>query len=235
MIKDFEPSKIDFSELSLSYLHTIEQVSVTDRPGSFERLTFRLFEIWNLTFPDILTRELLKVANDKESGLRAVTEDEINNEQTADRIKISENAKYIVRESRPKNLISLNFKHKAIRVSCASLVRMKINAEDKIKYFLLINWERKKAGNITLSPIGGGLKIKNINILKDFDAVAEKPESMDLRFTMSIARLDEFREWFYLRDALNREISPINEIKEELVLESKLLSESLWEIMKVHL
>ncbi len=235
MIKDLDPSKIDFSGLKLSYLHIVEQVSVTDRPGSDGMLTFRFFEIWNLVFPDVLTRELLKHAEDKGSDLRAVTEDEIKNEQTNDRIKISESAKSIIYEGQSQKIIVSNLEQKIIRVSCASLVKMKVNVGDNIKYFLLINWERKKEGNISLSPIGGGLKIKNVNILKGYDAVSEKPESLDLRFTMPIARLDKFREWFYLRDALNREISPINEIEEELVLESRLLPESLWKIIKARL
>jgi hypothetical protein len=104
-----------------------------------------------------------------------------------------------------------------IRVSCAALCRI----EHLGKLLLLLNLNRREKGIYRLGPIGGALRLFDLDRLAAFGAVSEDPAQEDLRLTIRPAVLPAFREWFYTGEG--RERSPFRELREELVCESKLL------------
>jgi hypothetical protein len=104
-----------------------------------------------------------------------------------------------------------------IRVSCATLCRI----EHLGKLLLLLNLNRREKGIYRLGPIGGALRLFDLDRLDAFGAVPEDPAQEDLRLTMPPAALPAFRAWFYTGEG--RERSPFRELREELVCESKLL------------
>lgn len=104
-----------------------------------------------------------------------------------------------------------------IRISCASLCRIAHGN----RFLLLLNQNRRQKGIYILSPIGGALTIEDRSCLDAFGVMPEDKNSADLRLTLPLDRLPEFRDWFYRRQC--REISPYRELHEELVLENDLL------------
>lgn len=104
-----------------------------------------------------------------------------------------------------------------IRVSCGCLCRI----EHAQKYLLLLNINLRSKGIYRLSPVGGALSLSDMSVMKRFRALPENSGSQDLRLTLPLAALDEFRAWFYAGQ--DRERSPFREIQEELVTESHLL------------
>jgi len=106
-----------------------------------------------------------------------------------------------------------------IRVSCATLCRI----EHHGRFFLIINANRRTKGLYILSPIGGALALFDQSRLAAFGATLNDPDSRDLRLTISRDRLPEFRTWF--KSGEGRERTPFRELREELVIESKLLPE----------
>lgn len=104
-----------------------------------------------------------------------------------------------------------------IRVSCATLCRI----EHAGRFLLLINQNRRHKGLYILSPIGGALRVYAPERLDVFRAVPENPALDDLRLTLPVAALPDFRGWFVRGE--DRETSPFRELREELVGESGLL------------
>lgn len=104
-----------------------------------------------------------------------------------------------------------------IRVSCAVLCRITLND----KFLLLLNHNRRGKGIYQLSPIGGALEVYDLDFLAQFDALLEKPDNHDLRFTMPSPMLGTFRQWF--KSGQGRESSPFRELHEELVLETGIM------------
>ncbi len=104
-----------------------------------------------------------------------------------------------------------------IRISCGCLCRI----EHRQRFLLLINANLRTKGVYRLAPVGGALTVDHLDRLAVFDAVPDNPSSLDLRFKMPAARLPAFRDWFI--HSPNRERSPLREIEEELVSESRLL------------
>lgn len=103
-----------------------------------------------------------------------------------------------------------------IRISCAALCRIKIDG----KYLLEIN---KNRGN-ELTPIGGSLEfLEEFDPQQEFDAWLEK--GRDLRLSIPRDKLKEFEDWFRRREEKERELSPVRELREELVEEHKILKE----------
>jgi hypothetical protein len=104
-----------------------------------------------------------------------------------------------------------------IRVSCAALCRI----EHTGKFLLLLNANRRQKGIYRLGPIGGALRVYDLDGLKRFDAALEEPSQEDLRLTMHHTALPAFHDWFTTGEG--REQSPFRELREELVHESRLL------------
>ncbi|NDJ78420.1 MAG: hypothetical protein GYB65_19395 [Chloroflexi bacterium] len=104
-----------------------------------------------------------------------------------------------------------------IRVSCACLCRI----EHQGRYLLLLNANRLQRKLYVLSPIGGALELYDLDRLVDFEARPEDPASSDLRLMLPEDKLPAFAEWFYAGEG--RERSPLREMQEELVNESRLL------------
>lgn len=105
-----------------------------------------------------------------------------------------------------------------MRVSCAALCRI---MDGNGRYFLAVNENRIRRGLRVLTPIGGGLEVTNPQVFERFDAQLEIPDSYDLRFFVDSSRLNDFGEWFRLRQ--ERETSPMRELQEELVDEFNVL------------
>jgi hypothetical protein len=104
-----------------------------------------------------------------------------------------------------------------IRVSCAALCRI----EHVGRFLLMLNSNRREKGVYVLSPIGGALNLFDPLRLVEFGAILEDPSSTDLRLTMRRMLLPDFRDWFSRGEG--RERSPFRELREELVVESRLL------------
>lgn len=104
-----------------------------------------------------------------------------------------------------------------IRVSCGCLCRI----EHLKRYLLLLNANLRSKNVYRLSPIGGALSVYDPVRLSHFNAVPENAASSDLRLRMPLDSLPLFREWFYTGQ--DREHSPLRELQEELVIESRLL------------
>jgi hypothetical protein len=106
-----------------------------------------------------------------------------------------------------------------IRVSCAALCRI----EHGGRFLMLLNRNRRGKGIYRLGPIGGALELLEPSYLKLFDAEPEDAAHNDLRLTMPHRLLPSFRQWFY--SGMGRERSPFRELREELVIEAKLLDD----------
>lgn len=104
-----------------------------------------------------------------------------------------------------------------VRISCASLCRIQIEGQ----YLLLLNKNRRQKGIYQLSPVGGALEVDDWSALSEFTFEPEDPASRDLRLSLNVEQLDQFRQWFYARQ--DRETSPFRELYEELVQESGVL------------
>lgn len=105
-----------------------------------------------------------------------------------------------------------------IRISGASQCRIYHPSRG---YLLLLNNNRRQKGIYALSPIGGALELYDAAVLERFGAHLEKPGTMELRLTLPVAQLPDFRAWFYTGEG--REHSPFRELEEELVHETGLL------------
>jgi hypothetical protein len=104
-----------------------------------------------------------------------------------------------------------------IRVSCATLCRI----EHRARFLLLLNANRRQKGTYQLGPIGGALRLLDVDRLAEFRARPETSGSDDLRLTLPRRHLDAFRVWFATGEG--RERSPFRELHEELVSEAGLL------------
>jgi hypothetical protein len=107
--------------------------------------------------------------------------------------------------------------HDWIRVSCATLCRI----EHQGRFLLLLNANRRQKGTYQLGPIGGALRLLDLDRLAVFEAALETPGSDDLRLTLPRRQLDAFRAWFATGEG--RERTPFRELHEELVSEAGLL------------
>jgi hypothetical protein len=112
-----------------------------------------------------------------------------------------------------------------LRVSCACQSRI---IDEQGRYLLLVNRNRKRGGQIILTPIGGGLEVAEsgrieLETLAGITA-ADYERGNDLRFTIQGKNVNILREWFLARR--NREIDSIRETTEELVDESQALEAS---------
>jgi len=110
-----------------------------------------------------------------------------------------------------------------VRISSASFTRIR-DAEGR--YALLVNKSRAKKGETVLTPIGGALEatddgLRELQELLEIENAAFE-KGKDLRFKMSGAKANKYREWFLSRQ--NRELSPAREVGEELIDETGLLS-----------
>jgi hypothetical protein len=225
----------DYSKTELSYIRSVEQASVTDRPGAERKFTFRIFEIWSLSLPGSIIEELVRISRFPDSDLKLVTRREILNGRTDEGVRIADNARHIIADSQVEGIVLKDIEHSEIRVSCASLIQMKTWISEQTQYFLIVNFERKLANNITLAPIGGGLKVVNPASIEQFAARPDQPGSSDLRMTIPVSKLQAFKDWFYSRVETEREISPINELEEELVRESQIIPIEIWRRIREHL
>jgi hypothetical protein len=77
-------------------------------------------------------------------------------------------------------------------------------------------------GNV-IAPLGGALRYSEcaVNTLAGMGAIEEKPGARELRLYVPRQRLEEFCIWFASR--LDREITPLRELTEELVEEHEVL------------
>lgn len=107
--------------------------------------------------------------------------------------------------------------HDLIRISCATLCRI----EHQGRFLLLLNANRRQKGTYQLGPIGGALRLLDLDRLAAFEARPETLGSDDLRLTLPRRQLDAFRAWFATGEG--RERSPFRELHEELVSEAGLL------------
>jgi SMODS-associated NUDIX domain len=105
------------------------------------------------------------------------------------------------------------------RVTCAALCRIQ---NDTQHFLLALNAFRLRKGIHVLMPLGGALQYNLPTLLDRFGATPENPEEMELRLLMDEATFPEFQTWFYQR--IEREISPLRELQEELVDEIGVLS-----------
>lgn len=96
-----------------------------------------------------------------------------------------------------------------IRVSCAALCLIEIDD-------LVLLEVNKNRGDV-LTPLGGALEFHEAAcpVLTELGAVFEK--GMDLRFRIPAENLSRFETWF--RQRCEREVSPLRELKEELIEE----------------
>lgn len=108
------------------------------------------------------------------------------------------------------------FNEDVIRISCASLAQIKIND----KYLLLLNKRRFDRGELTYSPVGGGLEFNDnaISFLSKFTQKFEKGN--DLRLFINRDSYNEFLQWF--KSGKERESGIERELIEELVNEEHL-------------
>lgn len=111
-----------------------------------------------------------------------------------------------------------------VRVSTASLVVIR---DAQGRYALLVNQNRAKKGEVVLTPIGGAIEatpegLESLKRLLGLDE-ASFENGADLRFIMSGAQANRYREWFLAGE--QRESNPLREIQEELVDEEGLLNE----------
>lgn len=108
-----------------------------------------------------------------------------------------------------------------LRVSCAAFCRIEYEGQ----YLFILNRERARRGQWSITPIGGALWHFDPPILREIGAQVENPGAHDLRFCLpdadGEAHLDAFRGWFYQR--VERETDPFRELREELVEEQGIL------------
>lgn len=130
---------------------------------------------------------------------------------------------FVPRQDKQRSLEILNVPE--VRVSSASFTRI-IDSEGR--QALLVNKNRAKKGIIILTPIGGAIEatpegMENLkNLLGIDDSAFEKGN--DLRFIMSGAKVNKYREWFL--SGKQRESDPSREVGEELVEEAELLDKA---------
>lgn len=113
-----------------------------------------------------------------------------------------------------------------MRISCAGLVRI---TDDKGRFAVLVHHKSSRPGSLSLSPIGGALKIKpeGFSYLQaavlDWE-VLELESGNDLRFIIQDNHANAIRDWFQAR--WGRETQPMRELIEELVQETRILTQN---------
>lgn len=106
-----------------------------------------------------------------------------------------------------------------MRISCLSFARIH-NRYGELA--LLLNKGRLKHNKLRiLTPIGGGLEVKDAGRKFLLGRGAEFEKGDDLRFWIPDAQMEAVKDWFELRR--NRETSVLRELNEELVDETHLL------------
>jgi len=101
-----------------------------------------------------------------------------------------------------------------IRVSCSALARIVIDG----KYLLCVNHSSAAKGNTIYTPFGGATEYHTeaLSFLQGLGCEFER-ETPDLRFWMPESNLNEYLEWFNMKQG--RETSIDRELMEELVEE----------------
>ena len=100
-----------------------------------------------------------------------------------------------------------------IRISAAALCCIHDPQTDQ--FLLGLNKNRMMKGYKILTALGGALEVDNLTTLKKWGGLPQNDQSQDLRFLLPFGQLEDFKAWFYERK--DREISPLRELREELV------------------
>jgi hypothetical protein len=114
-----------------------------------------------------------------------------------------------------------------LRVSAAALARIEIDG----KIVLGLNKNRMKKGKEVYMPFGGAIEFKEEarSFLNSLQVQYEKGN--DLRFLIEEKYIPDFDHWF--RSGANREKDVYRELREELVLEEKLLPSLERDLVKI--
>lgn len=109
--------------------------------------------------------------------------------------------------------------HQYIRISAAALCCIHDPQTDQ--FLLGLNKNRMTKGMKILTGLGGAIEVDALSTLKQFGGMPQNDKSNDLRLLLPMEKLDEFRTWFYART--ERELTPLRELREELVDEYDVL------------
>jgi len=124
----------------------------------------------------------------------------------------------------PENNDTLDNGTERVRVCSASLIVTEIVDErGDTGYLQVMSLKKFNAGTREFSPLGGALEFhpETEDFLLSIGAKFE--DGNDLRMTLPVGNVDTYQEWFEAREG--RESSPVREIYEELVTETKLLTD----------